>query len=286
MPAMYLRIATCQPLPEIDPDEELLLNELRRLRVYARMAAWNDPTENWDEKVPTVVRSTWDYIHNVNGFRVWMARVERAGPLWNPKRVIKTNLHKRYLFELESRGIAIAPTELLEVGGTRTLEEILRARGWTDVVIKPAVGAGSFATRRFRENEIAAGEEFLRASLTERDMLVQGYLESVDDYGERALVWIDGEFTHAVRKSPRFSGQEESVSEALAISDLERAIGNAAIDWCANDLLYARVDVARGTDDKLCVMELELIEPSLFLKQNPRALTRLAEGIASRLGRR
>ena len=76
------------------------------------------------------------------------------------------------------------------------------------------------------------------------------------------------------------------MSEALAISDLERAIGNAAIDWCANDLLYARVDVARGTDDKLCVMELELIEPSLFLKQNPRALTRLAEGIASRLGRR
>ncbi len=282
---MYLRIATCQPQPEADPDEELLLNELRRLRVYARMAAWNDPTENWEEKVPTVVRSTWDYIHNVNAFRVWMARVERAGPLWNPKRVIKTNLHKRYLFELESRGIAITPTELVEAGSTRALEEILRARSWTDVVVKPAVGAGSFATRRFRGSELAAGQEFLSAALLKRDMLVQPYLNSVDDYGERALVWIDGEFTHAVRKTPRFSGQDESVSEALEVSEAERALGNSAIDWCANDLLYARVDVAHGADGKLCVMELELIEPSLFLKQSPRALTRLAEGIASRLGR-
>ena len=283
MPAMYLRIATCHPQPEVDPDEELLLDELRRLRVYARMAAWNDPTENWDEKEPTLLRSTWDYIHNVNAFRVWVSRVERTAPLWNPKRVIKTNLHKSYLFALESRGVAIVPTELVVAGSARPLEQVLLARGWSDVVVKPAVGAGSFATRRFRANELAAGAEFLGAQIAERDMLVQPFLDSVDDEGERALVWIDGEFTHAVRKTPRFDGQAESVSEALAVSSEERALGDAALNWCANDLLYARVDVARGANGKLCVMELELIEPSLFLKQNPRALTRLAEAIVSRL---
>ncbi len=272
-------------MPEIDLDEELLLGELKRQGVRARMAAWNDPAENWDEPLPTLVRSTWDYIHHIAAFRGWLARAERAGPLWNPRRVIECNLHKSYLFELERRGVAITPTQLIAAGSSRALEEILRERGWTDVVVKPAVGAGSFATRRFRASDFAAGGEFLSAALLERDMLVQPYLDSVDAWGERALVWIDGEFTHAVRKTPRFSGQDESVSEALAIDERERAIGNAAIDWCANDLLYARVDVAHGADGKLCVMELELIEPSLFLKQNPRALTRLAEGIASRLRR-
>lgn len=280
---MDLRVATCRPLPEPDVDEGILLAALRVRGIDVRMAAWNDPDEGWDEPVPTVIRSTWDYIHDLPAFRAWIARASKAAPLWNPARVVIENLHKGYLLALERRGIAIVPTELVAVGSDARLVDVLRARRWDDVVVKPAVGAGSFGTLRFRADEHVAGERHFADLLSERDVLVQPYERSVESHGERALVWIDGEFTHAVRKSPRFGDDPERVSEALAIERDERALGEAALADHRDDLLYARVDVARGPDGAPRVMELELVEPSLFLIHHPPALERLVAGLDRRL---
>lgn len=279
---MELWIATCAPLPEADHDEPLLLEALRRRGVRARMIPWHDDAA-WDRPVPTLIRSTWDYVHRVEAFRAWLTRRERAAPLWNPASIVAGNLHKRYLFDLARRGIAITPTLLLERGAPASLAELMRAHGWHDVVVKPAVGASSFATERIRAADLARGEEFLRASLRVRDVLVQPYLDSVDGHGERALVWIDGEFQHAVRKTPRFAGQDESVSEAVAIESNELELGRRVLATIEGDVLYARVDVARDAAGKPVVMELELVEPSLFLRQAPGALDRLADAIHVRL---
>lgn len=285
---MDLRIATCRPLPEPDVDEDILLAALRARGVDARMAAWNDLGERWDDPVPTVIRSTWDYIHDVSAFESWIHRTERIAPLWNPGGVLRGNLHKRYLLDLQRRGIPIVPTVCVpKLQGTTksrtTLADVLTERGWDDVVVKPAVGAGSFGTLRFRVNELAAGEAHFARLIAERDVLVQPYERSVEGHGERALVWIDGAFTHAVRKSPRFGDDAEHVSEALAIESDELELGLRALEEHAANLLYARVDVARGADGAPRVMELELVEPSLFLTQSPPALERLADGIARRL---
>ncbi|MCY2961636.1 MAG: hypothetical protein NTY35_15850 [Planctomycetota bacterium] len=281
---MDLRIATCRPLPEPDVDEEILLGALRARGIAARMAAWNDPAEPWDERVPTVIRSTWDYIHDMHAFRFWLDRVERAGPLWNPGIVVRDNLHKRYLLNLERHGVPIVPTELIGHAARTTLAKVLALRGWGDVVVKPAVGAGSFGTQRFGPGDLSAGNAHLQRLLSEeRDVLVQPYEPSVEGHGERALVWIDGAFTHAVRKTPRFGTDPERVSEALAIEPDELELGVRALEPHAEKLLYGRVDVARGPDGRPRVMELELVEPSLFLKQSPAALERLAGGIARRL---
>ncbi|MBL8861768.1 MAG: hypothetical protein JNK02_07120 [Planctomycetes bacterium] len=280
---MRLRIATCRPLPEPDLDEELLLTALCTHGVEARMAGWNDPAEDWDQRVPTLIRSTWDYIHAVQAFERWVARAAAAAPLWNPARVVLQNLHKRYLLELEARGVPIVPTALVQRGSDATLAALCARRGWEDVVVKPAVGAGSFGTLRFQGGDLAAGERHLRALAAERDVLVQPYEPSVEGHGERALVWIDGRFTHAVRKTPRFGHDPERVSEALPIEASERALGERALAPLVDELLYARVDVARGVDGAPRVMELELVEPSLFLLQHPPALERLAAGVARRL---
>lgn len=280
---MDLRIATCRPLPEPDVDEDLLLDALRARGIAARMAAWNDPAERWDEPVPTVLRSTWDYIHDEPRFRAWVERAQRAAPLWNPASVVIANLHKRYLVDLELRGVPVIPTVVLERGARTSLAAIAAERDWGDVVVKPAVGAGSFATERFTSERFVEGERFLRAQLAQRDVLVQPYVSSVEGHGERALVRIDGAFTHAVRKTPRFGDDPERVSEALAIEPDELALGERALAGIASDLLYARVDVARGEDGRPRVMELELVEPSLFLTQSPTALARLVDGIARRL---
>ncbi len=278
-----LRIATCRPLPEPDVDEDLLLAALAERGIAARMAAWNDPDENWDAPIPTLLRSTWDYIHALPDFEAWIARAAAAAPLWNPPQVLHGNLHKRYLLELAARGVPVVPTELVAQGSGGTLAERLAARGWRDVVVKPAVGAGSFETHRLADGASGAGEALLARLAATRDVLIQPYQASVEAHGERALVWIAGTFTHAVRKSPRFADGVEQVSAALPVSAAERAVGEAALAPLADQLLYARVDVAPDAAGQPQVMELELVEPSLFLLQSPPALARLADAVVERL---
>ncbi len=278
---MRLHIATCRPLPEPDVDESLLLGALHEAGIDACMVPWRDDVDSVDT-TPTVIRSTWDYIHHVDDFVRWAEATSARAPLWNPIDVIRRNVHKGYLLDLQSRGIPVTPTILVRRGDSREPAEILAESRWTDVVIKPAVGAGSFETHRLRADDAGCNELFSKLC-TERDVLIQPYLPSVEGHGERALVWIDGEFTHAVRKSPRFADGAESVSEALPISSAELALGHAVLRDVADQLLYARVDVAPGLDGTPVLMELELIEPSLFLLQNPRALQRLVEGIRRRL---
>jgi len=276
-----LQIATCCPLPESDFDEELLLNSLRIAGVDVQMSAWHDPSA-WERPAPTVIRSTWDYIHRPYSFAGWITQVAAVTPLWNPAKLILDNLHKRYLLKLAERGVPVTPTTILDRGCEVNLATLCAARGWNIIVIKPAVGAGSFETHRARGSSAEAAD-VLRRLLDARDVIVQPFLRSVEDHGERALVWIDGEFTHAVRKSPRFAGNDEQVSAAVPISAAERRVGEAALAPIARDLLYARVDVALSEDGMPVVMEVELIEPSLFLKQSPIALDRLVKGLVRRL---
>ena len=281
--AVALRIATCRVLPEPDPDQEPLLAALRERGLMARMAAWNDPHEDWSTPVPTVIRSTWDYLHDLPGFLHWVARAAAAAPLWNPPALVRWNAHKRYLLELAQRGHPVVPTELMPQGHGGTLRALCAARGWHDVVVKPAVSAASFGTARFRDPAAPAAEQHFAARVRAGDTLVQPYVAAVDGTGERAVVWIDGEFTHAVRKSPRFSEQDEQVSAALPIAADERRVAAAILAPFTRDLLYARVDLARDQDGTPQLMELELIEPSLFLVQHPPALARLVDGITRRL---
>ncbi len=279
---MELRIATCRPLPEPDVDEELLLAALAERGVPARMAAWNDPEEDWDAPGATLLRSTWDYIHAPEAFSRWIGRVAAAGALWNPAEVVLGNLHKRYLLALAARGVPVVPTELLERGAIGTLAELCARRGWQDVVVKPAVGAGSFATYRISADERDQGERVLAQLAADRDVLVQPYQASVEHHGERALVWIDGKLTHAIRKAPRFAHGVEQVSDAVPVCADEKAVAERALGSWSGDLLYARVDVAPDADGSPQVMEVELIEPSLFLRQSTEALRRFADAIAKR----
>jgi hypothetical protein len=280
---VHLRIATCRPLPEPDADEELLLSALAARGIEARMAAWNDPREDWDARVPTVIRSTWDYIHDLPRFLAWAERAERAASLWNPLAVVRANVHKRYLLELDARGVPTVQTVLVERARACSLAALAREHRWQRLMLKPAVGASSFGARRFEAHELGEAQRHLDALLQRGDALVQPYLESVEGHGERALVWIDGELTHAVRKSPRFADGHESVSAALPIEKDERALAEQALESAPSGLLYARVDIARDERGAPMLMELELVEPSLFLRQHPPACERLVAALARRL---
>jgi hypothetical protein len=151
-------------------------------------------------------------------------------------------------------------------------------QGWDEVVIKPAISAASYRTHRFDRVSVSAAQDFMDSLLADSDAMIQPYIEAFATSGERALVWIDGLFTHKVVKTPRFDGQDESVSGAMPVTDEEVALGERALACVDEALVYARVDVVdfRGAP---VISEFELMEPSLFFAQQPSALARFAAAI-------
>jgi hypothetical protein len=270
-----IALASCRTLPEPDPDQGALLEAIRDAGALPFLVPWEDHAD-YGQFGACVIRSTWNYVHHLREFLDWARRVAKVTTLLNPLDVVLWNTDKGYLRYLEARGIPVVPTEFVPKGGSEGLRDLASRRGWSDMVVKPRVGAASFATARFGPGEMDEGERFLRENAAGRAMMVQPYLRSVEDHGERAMVWIAGEFTHGVAKSPRFGGSREAVSGALDLSDEEKAFGEKVLGAVADRLLYARVDTVRLPDGRLAVMELELVEPSLFLVQRPEALRRFA----------
>jgi glutathione synthase/RimK-type ligase-like ATP-grasp enzyme len=272
-----LRVATCKTLPEPDIDEAPLAEALARGGFDATLAAWDDPAVDWDAPIPTILRSTWNYALAIDRFAAWIDRVAAAAPLFNPREVVRGNLEKRYLLALAARGVPVVPTTLVERGADFDPSGIDARR----IVIKPEIGAGSLNARTFAPNDPAARAHLAMLTVTGA-ALVQPYLESVEDYGERSIVWIDGALSHAIRKTPRFAGDAERVTGPFEIAADERAVALAALAPYGS-LLYGRVDLARDATGRPRVMELELVEPSLFFVFQPGSADRFVAGLRARL---
>ncbi|MEO8888359.1 MAG: hypothetical protein ABI301_08110 [Jatrophihabitantaceae bacterium] len=279
-------LATCAALPDGDEDAPLLLAALERAGVSASWQSWTDPGVDWSAAL-TVVRSPWDYTERPEQFLDWTRAVPR---LANPAAVIEWSANKTYLATLAEAGVPIVPTAFAEPGTSPALR--------TDVefVVKPSIGAGSRGAGRFAAGDVAGGRaqvELLHAA--GRTVLVQPYLGEVDVRGETALLYFDGEFSHAVIKGamlpegtvhPMFSYAlyvEERITPC-APTDAELAVGEAAITLLrkrfGHDLLYTRVDLLPGPDGPV-VVELELAEPSVFLGHADGAADRFATAIAA-----
>lgn len=280
---MSVAIVTCKVLPEPDPDEDLLLRALTEAGLDPTLAAWDDETVDWAGFDLAVLRSAWNYIDDLDAFLDWAVRAGASTHLFNPVEVVQWNTHKGYLRDMAKKGVPVVPTAWIGVGEEVDLADLMADRGWHDVVAKPVVGAGSSMTERITDPTSPQAQTFWSELCTDREVMVQPYLPSVEAYGERSLMWIDEELTHAVRKSPRLGAADESVSEALPIAHAERELAEAVIADIPQSLLYARIDLIRDEHDQPLLAELELVEPSLFLKQEPAALKRLVRGIAARL---
>lgn len=281
---MRVGLVTCRALPEPDPDQEPLLAALRDAGVEAELLPWDEPETDPAAFDLCVLRSCWNYYLDPEAFLAWLARAESCTRVVNPPDVVRWNLHKRYLAELEGEGVPTVPTVWIERGARASLAAILARHVWGEVVVKPCVSAASFRTRRFAAGEVDEGQRFLDELVAERDAMVQRFQPAVARQGEKALVWIAGEWTHAVRKAPRFDREDERVSEALGLSPAERELAEQVLAPRRTGLAYARLDLIPADDGTPLVSELELIEPSLFLLQYPPALERLTAALLAAAG--
>lgn len=204
--------------------------------------------------------------------------------LHDPAPVLERNTEKSYLLDLAARGVPVMPTALVEPGQVRDLDALLRERGWDEAVVKPAVSAGSWRTYRVARGDRSHAATRARRLLLVKRCLVQPFLPSVIDPGERAIVMIDGEPSHAVRKRSAFEPPDVPFRVPVEPADDEIALARQALRAEGGPPpLYARVDVVREARGPV-LMELELTEPRLFLAvAGEGAARRFAEAIASRL---
>lgn len=272
-----IRLLTTAPLPEADRDEGPLVDALRALGADVQVVPWRQAEPENDRSTLWVPRSTWDYHLDRDQFLRVVARLAAKNTLLNPLHLIRWNTSKTYLRDLRQNAVPIVPTAFLGRGEGLFFDEVVGRHGWSDVIVKPQVGAASFRTRRFAGAEMDAARQWVEAECRERAVLVQGYVPAVETTGERAIVVLGGEISHAVRKSRRLEGDHEHVSDAVAVEPDERVLVDVALRPYRQRLLYARVDVVRDPRGVPMIMELELVEPSLFLLEHPPALNRFAQ---------
>lgn len=276
-------LATMSELPELAEDDQRLVPALEQRGVSASPAVWEDPAVRWSEFDLTLIRSTWDYHRKIARYLAWAERVANGGRLWNPIEIVRWNSHKSYLDELGQRGLPVLPSENGRPGVR--LESILRRRGWSRAVVKPAVSADADGAFVVGEGDATAQEGRYRAAMAEGPQLVQPYVGEIDTAGEHSHVYFDGAYSHSVRRPPGLTiqGLRTSPASGLEPSPIERTIADRAVAGVSPVPLYARVDLVVRRSGPPALMELELIEPSLYLAFHPAAAGRLADGIVRRL---
>lgn len=292
-----IALVTCAALPELDPDERLLQGALAVAGVDVESVVWDDPGVMWRGFDAAIVRSTWDYTENVHAFREWAMRAGLATRLFNSSDLIVWNTDKRYLLDLLERGIAVVPTTFI-APEDRANTAVIPSQEHAEFVVKPAVSAGSKDTMRYSvlSDLERAGQHVDRLLAQERVVMIQPYFDSVDTVGETGMIFINGTFSHAIRKGQmlRQGGVGDMVNglyvkeDITAIEPTQEQLALArevldAIPVIGEPPLYARVDVISDAEGRPLLLELELTEPSLFFAHDPSAAARMAAGVLARL---
>ena len=286
-----IALATASKFSTLVPDDQLLADAIGARGVTAIPAIWNDPSQQWTAYDAVVIRSCWDYHLAHDAFLAWIARLETAGiPVLNPPALVRWNAEKSYLRELGSRGVAVVPTTWVERGSNRSLQDILRDGHWTEVVVKPAISASAHETWRASLAGAVDAEDRFRGMVARGRVLVQPYLDVIAADGEWSLLFYAGAYSHSALKRPRcgdFRVQVEHGGDAEFCEPDGHAIEAARHALVAAEAgrarsLYARVDGCI-VDGQFVLMELELIEPDLFLRGRATAPALLADGLLSRI---
>lgn len=276
-PSRHIAFATDRETAALCPDDRLLADAFEAASIKVTPEIWDEPSVRWRQYAAVVIRSTWDYFDKYNAYWVWLSRLEREGvKLLNPPAVVRENIDKRYLRRLGQAGVAVVPTIWVE-GTSHTkaeLSTLVRALAWDEIVVKPAIAAGATRTSRAKRDALAQDPTPLAEALRDGAALIQPFLPEIARDGEWSLLFFNGKFSHAVVKLPaagdyrvqwRHGGSQRLATPPAEIQKQAREV-LLQVEKPHGACLYARVDgVVR--DGKFLLMELELTEPYLFLKE-------------------
>ncbi len=272
-------------------DDELAREPLRELGWQIDTVPWDRPGVSWGDYEVVVIRSTWDYHHRPAAFAERLAEIDSSGArLENDLATVRWNMRKTYLRDLAGRGIPIVPTTYRDRLGAGAAAGVFETVGCNEVVIKPVIGASSEGAYRLDRRSPAEHFAAVESDYADRALMAQPLVRSVAVEGEYSLFYFEGRLSHAILKKPAagdFRAQEEHGAEVHLVDigdDLARA-GAATVGALDHTLLYVRADFVRANDepDTFWLMELELVEPSLYLRMDAEAPRRFAAALDARM---
>lgn len=293
-----IAFATHEAKPEISPDDHLAATRLGELGIEVDAVPWSREGVDWAGFGAVVIRSTWDYHQHLEAFRAWASHVETSGGLlFNPAAVVAWNSEKTYLRDLEAAGIAIVPTLWLPRGKRADLAALLAEQDWPAVVVKPTISASAYRTWKQQRDEAGDRQGDLDSLLADSGAMIQPLLEEVIEAGEWSFLYFRREgrlaFSHAVLKIPaagdfrvqaELGGRTEGAAPPPELLGQVETLVATASKVAPGELLYARIDGVASTGrhapaGSFLLMELELIEPFVFLEASPGSAERFAEAI-------
>ncbi len=261
-----IALVTSAAQPNLSDDDRLVLPHLAALGIDAVAVRWDDLTAKWGEFDGVVLRNLSDYHLRVAEFDEWLNALNDAGArVWNPTAVIRWNSEKRYLLELQKRGVPVVPTVIVSRDRVVDLPYVLRSNNWTKAVVKPAIATNGYNTWLTESTTALGDQRHLVSMMMHSDVLVQPFLSEIARDGEFAFVFFGGEYSHSFRKRPKpgdyrtgvdFGGRSTRFDAPDAWIDQAESM----LAHLPQTMLYARLDCIMR-ENQLMLHELELIEP-------------------------
>ncbi|MBK7129289.1 MAG: hypothetical protein IPH66_08015 [Crocinitomicaceae bacterium] len=269
-------------------EDSLVLDALHQKGIHAIKKDWADPDFDWTSTRFALFRTTWDYFHRFSEFDVWLNQVHHSTKLINSYDLVRWNMDKHYLHDLEKKGIPIVHSYFVEKGSEMTLQQLIDHTGWDQSVIKPAISGAGRHTYRLEPGNIFTHEEIFKKLIENESMLIQPFQKNISEKGEVSHIVIDGIYTHSVLKKAaegdyRVQDDWGGTVHPYKASKKEIEFAENAVRACSPVPLYARVDVMWDNDDQLALCELELVEPELWFRKNPKAAELLADAIEKKM---
>ncbi|WP_373007062.1 RimK family alpha-L-glutamate ligase [Hyphomonas sp.] len=242
--------------------------------------AWDDPDVDWSSFDAAIIGTTWDYWDRIDEFLTTLERIGTLTKLFNSAALVRWNSRKTYLREMEAKGANLIPTLWLDAAPPGLAGSAFDELGSEDLVFKRQIGAGAAGQHRLKRGDPIPDMRHA--------MMVQPFLKMIQDEGEISFIFIDGAFSHALVKRAasgdyRIQSTYGGTEKAISPSAEDLAAATAIISTLEDVPLYGRVDMLRGPDGRLLLMELELIEPYLYPLEGPDLGTKMAAAVARRL---
>lgn len=286
---MRIGLVTCFEIPKLLDADKALIPLLQNQNHQVETVVWNDTTIDWKLFNALIIRSPWDYYLNIETFEKWLLHIENLKiPLCNSVDIIRNNMHKFYLRNLQKNGVEIIPTVFVDKTNQLDLS-FIKDCNWEMAIIKPAISAASYRTEKFKPKDWPLIANKYQNIANNCDLLVQKYMPEIETYGEVSLIFFGGIFSHAVLKIPRagdfrvqvqFGGQYSNFAPRLSTKKIAQDIVNSY----ENIPVYARIDGIE-TSDNFYLMEVELIEPDLYFEFAPVAREKFVKSVMNEINR-
>lgn len=271
-------------------EDELVIKALHSKELKVKRVAWSDTAFDWSTTKYALFRATWDYFHRYKEFLLWFERAAVQTQFINSRALIEWNIDKHYLFDLQKKGVTIPKTLLIEPKTNTTLHEsMVKAKNelnfmGKDFVLKPCIAGGARHTYKINETDVSTHEVLFQQLLDEEAMLLQEFQKNIVSKGEISMMVFDGCFTHAVLKVAKpgdFRVQDDYGGSVHKYQPSKEEIefSEAVVRACPNQPIYARVDIFEDNEGNLALAELEIFEPELWFRLQPKAAEDLAKAI-------